>query len=118
MPLQVTTGRGQCTMLHFVELLRGSASSKVQELGHTALPLYGQGKNHSKTDLERLMHLLVVHGILAEDVQIGNHDNLTYVYLQVRHHKGSFSTVGGVTKGGGHREVCRGGGCVPCGISA
>ena len=82
MPLQVTTSRGQCTMLHFVELLRGSASSKVRELGHTALPLYGQGKNHSKTDLERLMHLLVVRGILAEDVQIGNHDNaVSYVIL-------------------------------------
>lgn len=69
-------------MLHFVELLRGSASSKVRELGHTILPLYGQGKTHSKTDLERLMHLLVVRGILAEDVQIGNHDNaVSYVIL-------------------------------------
>lgn len=69
-------------MLHFVELLRGSASSKVRELGHTTLPLYGRGKNHSKTDLERLMHLLVVRGVLAEDVQIGNHDNaISYVIL-------------------------------------
>lgn len=69
-------------MLHFVELLRGSASSKVRELGHTALPLYGQGKQHTKTDLERLLHLLVVRGILEEDVQIGNHDNaVCYVIL-------------------------------------
>ena len=76
----------QYTIPHYIELLKGSNSNKVKITGHSCLPLYNQGGgNLTKTDLERLMHLLVTKDILAEDVQIGAHDNaVCYVKLGSR----------------------------------
>ena len=70
------------TIQHYLDLLRGSASSKIKQSGHHILPLYNAGSAYSRTDLERLMHLLITQDYLSEDIQIGNHDNaVSYVIL-------------------------------------
>jgi bloom syndrome protein len=75
----------QYTIPHYIDLLKGSNSNKVKASGHSCLPLYNQGTGLTKTDLERLMHLLVTKDILAEDVQIGAHDNaVCYLMLGSR----------------------------------
>ena len=70
---------GQVTLVQLMEALRGSQSSKGQLL---PLPLFGKGNSLTKHDLERLLHMMVLKNVLAEDLQIGNHDNVvSYVKL-------------------------------------
>ena len=69
----------QVTLVQLMEALRGSHSSKLQLQG---LSLFGKGTILCKHDLERLLHMMVLKDMLAEDLQIGNHDNvISYVKL-------------------------------------
>ena len=70
---QVTSGRGQFTLVQYMDALRSAASTRPQL---RPLPLYGKGNVLSKHDLERLLHMMVMKGFLAEDLQIGDHDNV------------------------------------------
>ena len=70
---------GQVTLVQLMEALRGSQSSKAQLI---SLPLFSKGNSLSKHDLERLLHMMVLKNVLAEDLQIGNHDNVvSYVKM-------------------------------------
>ena len=69
----------QVTLVQLMEALRGSQSSKAQL---HSLSLFGKGTILCKHDLERLLHMMVLKDMLAEDLQIGNHDNvISYVKL-------------------------------------
>ncbi|XP_048737766.2 recQ-like DNA helicase BLM isoform X2 [Ostrea edulis] len=58
------------TLIYFVEIFRGAKTGKICDAGHDRVPLYGQGKNYSRADAERLLRKLVIDGILIEDLQI------------------------------------------------
>ena len=82
---QVCRGKEtQYTLLHYLEVFRGSTSSKILSSGHTSLPMYGKGSSIQRTDLERLFHLMVISGYLEESLHIGNHENVVS-YLKPGH---------------------------------
>ncbi|XP_060083863.1 recQ-like DNA helicase BLM [Ylistrum balloti] len=70
------------TLLHFVEIFRGSSNSKIKEFGHDKLPLHGRGKSYSRHDAERMLRKLVIEGILMEDLQITAMDH-TACYIKI-----------------------------------
>ncbi|XP_033749832.1 Bloom syndrome protein homolog isoform X2 [Pecten maximus] len=70
------------TLLHFVEIYRGSSNSKIKEFSHDRLPLHGRGKSYSRHDAERLLRKLVIEGILMEDLQITAMDH-TACYIKI-----------------------------------
>ena len=50
--------------------------------GHNSCPHFGKGKDYHRNDAERLARMLVLKNVLAEDMVIGNHDNvICYVKL-------------------------------------
>ncbi|XP_046571686.1 Bloom syndrome protein homolog [Haliotis rubra] len=67
---ELTSGRRNFTMLHFVEVFKGSKNTKIQETGHDRHPLHGRGSAYSRQDAERLFRKLVIDCILMEDLQI------------------------------------------------
>ena len=74
---QVCRGKDtQYTLLHYLEVFRGSSSTKIVSSGHTSLPMYGKGSSIQRTDLERLFHLMVISGYLEESLHIGSHENV------------------------------------------
>lgn len=82
---QVCRGKDtQYTLLHYLEVFRGSTSNKILSSGHTSLPMYGKGSSIQRTDLERLFHLMVTSGYLEESLHIGNHENVVS-YLKPGH---------------------------------
>ena len=71
----------QYTLLQYLEVFRGSTSSRIMSSGHTSLPMYGKGSSIQRTDLEILFHLMVIAGYLEESLHIGTHENVVS-YLQ------------------------------------
>ncbi|XP_041370771.1 Bloom syndrome protein homolog [Gigantopelta aegis] len=69
-----STRRANYTLLHFVEIFKGSQNTKIMEAGHNRHPLHGRGAAYSRQDAERLFHKLVMDGILTEDLQITTQD--------------------------------------------
>ena len=77
--IQRVPSRDQYTLVQYMDALRGTNSSRpfLQ-----TLPLFNKGCILSKHDLERLLHMMVMKGVLAEDLQVGSHDNvISYVKL-------------------------------------
>jgi len=74
----------QFTLLHYLEVFRGSTSTKILSSGHNSLPMYGKGSFMQRTDLERLFHRMVTSGFLEESLHIGNHENIVS-YLKPGH---------------------------------
>ena len=66
----------QFTLLHYLEVFRGSTSNKILSSGHTSLPMYGKGSSMQRTDLERLFHLMIISGYLEETLHTGSHDTV------------------------------------------
>jgi bloom syndrome protein len=64
---------GLFTLVQYVDALKGLASTKHRL---KSLPVYMKGDPLSRLDLERLLHMMVLKGLLAEDMRIGNHDNV------------------------------------------
>ncbi|XP_076443905.1 uncharacterized protein LOC143282199 [Babylonia areolata] len=62
--------RNNYTLLHFVEIFKGSQNSRIMDAGHNRLPLHGRGSAYSRGDAERLMHKLVIEGVLLEELKI------------------------------------------------
>jgi len=72
----------QFTLLHYLEVFRGSTSNKVVSSGHQSLPMFGKGTSMLRTDLERLFHLLITSGYLEESLHTGSHDTVVS-YIKV-----------------------------------
>ena len=82
---QVCRGKDtQYTLLHYLEVFRGSTSSRIVSSGHTSLPMYGKGSSIQRTDLERLFHSMIISRYLEERLHIGTHENIVS-YLQTGH---------------------------------
>lgn len=58
------------TLLHCVDIFRGSKSKKVLGLGHNELKEYGLGVGLDRSDVERLFYQLLGEGALAEDNKV------------------------------------------------
>ncbi len=54
------------TMLYCVDVFRGSRLKKVVDKGHDKVPGFGSGSELSRSDAERLFHLLASEGIIYE----------------------------------------------------
>lgn len=68
--------RDQYTLMQIMDALKGSSATKIMNSDLASLPLYNKGCDIPKHDLERLLHMLVMKDILAENLTIGNHDNV------------------------------------------
>jgi len=53
---------------HVVDVLRGSASERMGELGHDGLSVFGVGADHSKDEWTSLIRQLVHLGFLRQDI--------------------------------------------------
>lgn len=60
----------------------GAKTGKITDAGHDQIPLYGIGKNYSRSDAERLLRKLVIDAILHEDLQITAADT-TACYIKL-----------------------------------
>lgn len=56
----------KCTLLHCVDVYRGSKTKKIKDLGHDGLPEAGKGSSLERGDVERLFYLLVSEDALEE----------------------------------------------------
>ena len=72
------------TMLHFIEVFKGSKNSKVMESKHNNCLFYDKSTKYGldRTDTERLFRQLVIEGILDEDLKITNQDH-TVCYIKL-----------------------------------
>ena len=55
-------------MMHVIDVLRGSQNERIRRLQHERLSTYGIGKDQPKEFWTSLMHNLVHHGFLFQDV--------------------------------------------------
>eukprot|EP00731_Ephydatia_muelleri_P016671 Em0009g1095a len=103
----------QVTLVQCLEAIKGSSSQKSARNKLSSLPLHGCGANMVKHDIERMLHLMVLEGILGENLQIGSHDNVVcYVQIGPKHSQvldGSLKVMLPV-KGKAHVDVATGGG--------
>lgn len=58
--------RDNVTLIHCIDVYRGSRGKKILEKGHDRAKNYGVGKNLDRTDVERMFHHLITEGILDE----------------------------------------------------
>ena len=75
------------TLLHFLEVFKGSKNSKVIESGHQTIKFYDKAQKYGldRNDSERLFRQLVIQGILDEELHVTNHDNtVCYIKLGMR----------------------------------
>ncbi|XP_055892664.1 recQ-like DNA helicase BLM [Biomphalaria glabrata] len=80
-----SSGRANYTLIHIVEVFKGSNNTKIQNLGHSKLALHGRGKDWARSDVERFCRKLVIEGVLKEDLQITALDHaVCYVKLGPR----------------------------------
>ena len=68
--------RDQYTLVQLMDALKGSSATKIMNSELASLPLYNRASGIPKHDLERLLHMLVMKDILAENLTIGSHDNV------------------------------------------
>ncbi|KAF1744105.1 hypothetical protein MXB_1189, partial [Myxobolus squamalis] len=64
------------TMPHFVDVFLGKSNIKIRESLHDQVEFYKIGSEFYRNDAERLFRILVIKGILHEDLVIGHHENV------------------------------------------
>lgn len=70
------------TLLHMVDIFKGSEIKKIKDMGHNTLPLFGKGKSWVRSDIERLLHKLTIEEYLIEDLVV-TRDDITCAYIKV-----------------------------------
>ncbi|KAI7961207.1 hypothetical protein MJO28_001696 [Puccinia striiformis f. sp. tritici] len=70
------------TIVHIVDVFRGSKGKKITNAGHDQLDGAGQGSTLDRTDSERLLHLMVSKDILTERFE-ANAMGFTNAYVQL-----------------------------------
>lgn len=58
--------RDQVTLVHCIDVYRGSRNKKIIEKGHDRAKNYGAAQSEPKLEIERIFHHLVTEGILEE----------------------------------------------------
>lgn len=71
------------TLLHISEILKGSMNSKVVEKNHNQLEMHGKLSKYRKTDIERIIRLLIFKSYLKEDVKIIAHTETVASYIKL-----------------------------------
>ncbi|XP_026809821.1 Bloom syndrome protein homolog [Rhopalosiphum maidis] len=56
------------TLIHIIDIFKGSSNQKIKSNNHDKLSLHGRGKQWDRFDAERLMHKLVLEGYLREEM--------------------------------------------------
>ncbi|XP_052902181.1 recQ-like DNA helicase Blm [Anopheles moucheti] len=74
-------GRNRFTLLHLVEVLKGSENKKVLENGHNRTAYHGKLKNWDRCDIQRLLRKLVIDEYLKEDLIFSN--DIPQAYLRL-----------------------------------
>ena len=70
------------TMLHCVDVFKGSGAAKIRERGHDQLSEYGKGSHMERGDVERLFQLLWTEQALGERYE-ANKVGFTNAYIKV-----------------------------------
>ncbi|XP_021933104.1 Bloom syndrome protein homolog isoform X2 [Zootermopsis nevadensis] len=70
------------TLLHMVDIFKGSDIKKIKDCGHNKLSLYGRGKTWVRSDVERLLRKLTIEEFLMEDLVVTRED-ITCAYIKV-----------------------------------
>lgn len=68
---KLCTGKGwgtNFTVVHFVDIFKGSEVKKVVDAGHNKIELHGKGKLWNRNDAERLIRTLVMKRYLDEEL--------------------------------------------------
>ncbi|XP_005098478.1 Bloom syndrome protein homolog isoform X2 [Aplysia californica] len=79
---ELNTPHGNYTLIHILEIFKGSQNSKIKSLGHSKLALHARGKDWTRNDAERLCRKLVIDRILKEDLQVTAMDH-TVCYIRM-----------------------------------
>ncbi|XP_029163076.1 Bloom syndrome protein homolog isoform X2 [Nylanderia fulva] len=69
------------TLILLTNIFKGCDLKKIRELGLTTHPLYGRGKSWNKTNIERLLHYMVLQEYLQENMYINN--EIACAYLKI-----------------------------------
>ncbi|XP_063992518.1 recQ-like DNA helicase Blm [Diachasmimorpha longicaudata] len=72
---------GHITALQLASVLKGADLKQIRDSGTNKLSIYGLGKAWNKSDVERLVHKLVIDGLLEEEMIIKN--DMTAAYLRL-----------------------------------
>lgn len=75
------SGRNRFTLLHLVEVFKGSEQKKIIDNNHHRTPYHGRLKSWEKNDIQRLMHKLVIEDYLKEDLIFTN--DIPQAYLKI-----------------------------------
>lgn len=62
------TGYNRSTILHIVEVLKGSENKQVLQKNHDKSDFHGLLKSWNKSDIERLLHMLVIEEYFREEL--------------------------------------------------
>ncbi|XP_055643592.1 recQ-like DNA helicase Blm isoform X2 [Toxorhynchites rutilus septentrionalis] len=74
-------GRNRFTLLHLVDVFKGSEQKKILDNNHHRTPYHGRLKSWEKNDIQRLMHKLVIEDYLKEDLIFAN--DIPQAYLKI-----------------------------------
>ncbi|XP_050071793.1 recQ-like DNA helicase Blm [Anopheles maculipalpis] len=74
-------GRNRFTLLHMVEVLKGSENKKVMDNGHNRTAYHGKLKSWERCDIQRLLRKLVIDEYLKEDLIFSN--DIPQAYLRI-----------------------------------
>uniref|UniRef100_A0AAG5CPB6 RecQ-like DNA helicase BLM n=1 Tax=Anopheles atroparvus TaxID=41427 RepID=A0AAG5CPB6_ANOAO len=74
-------GRNRFTLLHLVEILKGSENKKILENGHNRTEYHGKLKGWERCDIQRLLRKLVIEEYLKEDLIFCN--DIPQAYLRI-----------------------------------
>ena len=78
--------RDQVTLLHCVDVFRGSKTKKITELRHNEVPEYGAGSTIDRGDVERIFYRLLSEDALSEH-NVMNKSGFAnqYVHVSINH---------------------------------
>lgn len=79
------------TLLHCVDVFRGSKNKKITELGHDRINEHGLGADLERGDVERMFHRLLSEDAL-EEVNRVNKSGFAHQYIKLGRNSNHFST--------------------------
>lgn len=74
-------GHKRFTLLHIVDVFKGSVAKKIMDNEHNKTSYHGKLKDWNRSDIQRLMHRLVIDGYLREELIFIN--DIPQAYLRI-----------------------------------
>lgn len=78
---ELCSGRSRFTLLHMVDVFKGSEIKKIITFGHNKTKFHGLLRHWERNDVQRLMHKLVIDNYLKEDMIFSNDIPQAYIKL-------------------------------------